>query len=74
MISFGCSSSDNLLLESMPYCLLEFEYILLTFLCVWDDLIESEGIDGNLWALHTEVLPLENLTLRSRKLILASLN
>ena len=53
MISFDCSSSYNFLLESMPYRLLEFDYMLLTFLCVWDDLIESEGIDGNLWALHT---------------------
>ena len=33
----------------MPYRLLEFDYTLLNFLCVWDELIESEGIDGNLW-------------------------
>ena len=37
----------------MPYGLLEFDNVLLTFLYVWDDLIESEGIDGDLWALHT---------------------
>lgn len=37
----------------MPYRLLEFDFMLLTFLSIWDDLIESEGIDGNLWALHT---------------------
>ena len=49
MIAFGCSSSCNLLLERMPYRLLEFDYTLLNFFCVWDELIESEGIDGNLW-------------------------
>ena len=53
MISFDCTSSYNLLLESMPYWLLEFDYMRLTFLCVSYDLIESEGIDGDLWALHT---------------------